>query len=117
MGIPIDPPDVNLSSPYFGVVNGHIVYGLLGIKGLGEQAAESIVGEREKNGPYKSFMDFLDRVDLHSVNKKALEVLIQTGSFDALGQFRSTLLTNLERVVEYASHRKEATKFGQVSLF
>ena len=117
MGIPIDPPDVNLSSPYFSVVNGHIVYGLLGIKGLGEQAAESIVGEREKNGPYKSFMDFLDRVDLHSVNKKALEVLIQTGSFDALGQFRSTLLTNLERVVEYASHRKEATRFGQVSLF
>jgi len=44
-------------------------------------------------------------------------VLIQTGSFDKLGQFRSALLTNLERVVEYASHKKDATRFGQVSLF
>ena len=117
MGIMIDPPDVNRSDAYFGVVDGHIVYGLLGIKGLGEQAAEAIVSEREKNGPYKSFMDFLDRVDLHSVNKRAIEVLIQTGSFDRLGQFRSTLALNLERAVDYATHRKEATRFGQVSLF
>ncbi len=117
MGIPIDPPDINRSDAYFTVVDGHIVYGLLGIKGLGEQAAEAIVQEREKNGPYASMMDLLDRVDLHSVNKKALEVLIQTGSFDNLGQYRSVLLTNLERMVEYASQKKEATRFGQVSLF
>ena len=117
IGIPIDPPDVNRSDAFFTVVDGHIVYGLLGIKGLGEQAAEAIVAEREKNGPYTSFLEFLERVDLHSVNKRALEVLIQTGSFDCLGQFRSTLLANLERVVEYASHKKDATKFGQVSLF
>ena len=117
MGLPIDPPDVNRSEPYFSVVDGHIVYGLLGIKGLGEQAAEMISAEREKNGPYQSFMEFLDRVDLHTVNKKAIEVLIRTGSFDKLGQFRSVLLTNLERAVEYAAHKKDATKFGQVSLF
>ena len=62
-------------------------------------------------------MEFLERVDLHSVNKKAIEVLIQTGSFDCLGVFRSTLSANLERAVEYAAHKKEATRFGQVSLF
>jgi DNA polymerase-3 subunit alpha len=117
MGLPIDPPDVNRSGTYFTVVDGHIVYGLLGIKGLGEQAAAAIVEERERNGPYASFMDFLDRVDLRTVNKKAAEVLIQTGCFDLLGQFRSTLIANLERAFEYASHRKDATKFGQVSLF
>jgi DNA polymerase-3 subunit alpha len=117
MGIPIDPPDVNRSDAFFTVVDGHIVYGLLGIKGLGEQAAEAIVKERETNGPYLTFMNFLDRVDLRTVNKKALEVLIQTGSFDCLGTFRSTLLVNLERAAEYASHKKEATRFGQVSLF
>jgi DNA polymerase-3 subunit alpha len=80
MGLPIDPPDVNRSGAYFTVVDGHIVYGLLGIKGLGEQAAAMIVEERERNGPYASFMDFLDRVDLRTVNKKAAEVLIQTGA-------------------------------------
>ncbi len=117
MGLTIDPPDINRSAAYFGVVDGRIVYGLLGIKGLGEQAAEEIVREREKNGPYKTFMEFLERVDLHSVNKKAIEVLIQTGSFDCLGVFRSTLSANLERAVEYAAHKKEATRFGQVSLF
>ncbi len=117
MGIPIDPPDINRSDEFFTVVDGHIVYGLLGIKGLGEQAAENIVREREKNGPYHSIIDFLDRVDLHMVNKRALEVLIQTGSFDLLGVNRSTLVANLERVVEYCSRKKEASKFGQVSLF
>jgi len=117
MGLTIDPPDVNRSDSYFGVVDGRIVYGLLGIKGLGEQAAEMIVSEREKNGPYTSFMGFLDRVDLHTVNKKSIEVLIQTGSFDCLGIYRSTLSVNLERAVEYAAHKKEATRFGQASLF
>jgi len=117
MGLTIDPPDINRSDSYFGVVDGHVVYGLLGIKGLGELAAEEIVRLREKDGPYRSFMEFLERVDLHAVNKKAIEVLIQTGSFDCLGQFRSTLSANLERAVEYAAHKKEATRFGQVSLF
>jgi len=117
MGIPIDPPDINRSDAYFTVVEGHIVYGLLGIKGLGEQAAESIVSERVANGPYLSFMDFLDRLDLRTVNKKSVEVLIQAGSFDLLGQYRSTLLANLERAMEYSIHRKDSTKFGQVSLF
>lgn len=117
MGLTIDPPDVNRSDSYFGVVDGRIVYGLLGIKGLGEQAAEMIVSEREKNGPYTSFMEFLDRVDLHTVNKKSIEVLIQTGSFDCLGVYRSTLSVNLERAVEYAAHKKESTRFGQASLF
>ncbi len=117
MGLTIDPPDINRSDAFFGVVDGRVVYGLLGIKGLGEQAARMIVEEREKNGPYASFMEFLERVDLRTVNKRALEVLIETGSFDCLGAFRSTLKANLERAVEYVSHKKEATQFGQVSLF
>ncbi len=117
MGLTIDPPDVNRSDAYFTVVDGRIVYGLLGIKGLGEQAAAMIVEEREKKGPYASFLDFLDRVDLRTVSKKAVEVLIQTGSFDPLGQFRSTLIASLDRVIDYASKKKDATRFGQVSLF
>ncbi|MDR1748351.1 MAG: DNA polymerase III subunit alpha [Spirochaetaceae bacterium] len=117
MGIPIDPPDINRSDKLFDVVEGRIVYGLMGIKGLGEAAAEEIINQRKSGGPYTGFMNFLDRVDLRTVNKKALEVLIQTGSFDNLGQFRSVLINNLERAVEYALHKKEAAMFGQVSLF
>lgn len=117
MGLAIDPPDVNRSDKYFDVVEGRIVYGLLGIKGLGEAAAEEILKQRAEGGPFKDFIDFLDRVDLHTVNKRALEVLIQTGSFDKLGTNRPTLLQNCERAVDHCSKKKSDAKFGQVSLF
>ena len=117
MGLEIDPPDVNRSDKVFDVVEGKIVYGLLGIKGLGEAAAEEIISNRNTNGLFKNFMDFLDRVDLHTVNKRAIEVLIKTGSFDNIEPNRNRLLVNMERAVEYAENKKEAGKFGQVSLF
>ena len=117
MGLAIDPPDVNRSDKVFNVVDGRIVYGLLGIKGLGEAAAEEILKQRAEGGPFKDFIDFLDRVDLHTVNKRALEVLIQTGSFDKLGTNRPTLLQNCERAVDHCSNKKSDAKFGQVSLF
>ncbi|MCQ2580161.1 MAG: DNA polymerase III subunit alpha [Treponemataceae bacterium] len=118
MGIAIDPPDVNRSDKVFDVVDGRIVYGLLGIKGLGEAAAEEIIAKRQKDGPYNSFMDFLDRVDLHTVNKKAIEVMIKTGCFDNVDSLpRSVLFLNLENAVDYSDRKKEDTKYGQVSLF
>ncbi len=117
MGLEIDAPDINRSDKYFDVVDGKIVFGLMGIKGLGESAAEAIVNERIKNGPYKSFMDFLDRVNSFDVNKKAIEVLIKTGAFDKLNESRSTLMANMELAISYTEKKKESTQFGQVSLF
>ena len=117
MGLEIDPPDINRSDKIFDVVDGKIVYGLLGIKNLGEGAAEEIINERTKNGPFKSFMDFLDRVDLRAVNKKAMEVLIKTGCFDKIEPNRNRLLINVEDAVEYAEAKKESTRYGQASLF
>ncbi|QTQ14741.1 DNA polymerase III subunit alpha [Treponema parvum] len=117
MGLTIDPPDINRSDTVFDVVDGKIVFGLMGIKGLGQKAAEVIVEERAKNGHYKNFLDFLDRVDLKSVNKRALEVLIKTGAFDNLGQNRPTLMQNMEKAVAYAEGKKRGTDNGQASLF
>jgi DNA polymerase-3 subunit alpha len=117
MGIRILPPDVNYSERYFTVSGGDIVYGLLGIKGLGGQAADEIVRAREAGGPFKDFLDFLDRVDLKAVNRKVLEVLALTGCFDRLGQPRAALMRNLEPAADYAQHKKDARKYGQASLF
>lgn len=117
MGIQIDPPDINRSDKVFDVVDGRIVYGLMGIKGLGETAAEEILTQRKKDGPFRNFMDFLDRVDLKTVNRKTVEVLIETGAFDNLGINRPTLLSNLANAVEFAEKKKEAGSFGQGSLF
>ena len=117
MGIPILPPDINLSKKMFNTVDGKIVYGLNGIKNVGSGAVEEIIREREEHGPYTSFLDFLNRIDTKVTNRKVMESLIQSGAFDALGINRATLQLNLEKATEYVSRRKEAEKFGQASLF
>ena len=117
LNIEILPPHVNSSDIYFSVKDGNIIFGFLGIKGIGEQAAITIVKDREANGDYKSFIDFLDRVDLHIVTKKTLESLINTGCFDGLGETRATLITNMEKAVSFSNQKKEGQDVGQISLF
>ncbi|MCR5606394.1 MAG: DNA polymerase III subunit alpha [Treponema sp.] len=117
MGIPVDPPNINKSDSIFDVLDGHILFGFRGINGMGRGAAEAIVEEREKNGLFKSFMDFMERIDFNSVNKKAIEVLITTGAFDELGQNRPTLLANMENIIKYLNNKDESKRFGQVDLF
>lgn len=127
MGIQVDAPDVNRSSIKFDVVDGHIVFGLEAIKGMGEKAAAAIINERETNGAYKSFMDFMERVvqckekvngfRKQMVNKKAIEVLIKTGGFDCFEINRPTLLANLSEAYEFANNKANGCKNGQKSLF
>ncbi len=117
MGLEIAAPDVNRSEATFTVVDGRIVYGLLGIKGVGEGVARAIVAEREKSGPYADFMDFLERVGTGQVNRKVLESLALAGCFDAMGHRRKELMDNLERAMEYAAKKADAGAYGQSSLF
>ena len=79
-------PDVNESYEKFGVNhNGDIRFGLAAIKGMGDSVAEAIINEREKNGPYKNIFDFVERVNLSAINRKALESLALSGGFDSFG--------------------------------
>ena len=116
LGLVIDPPDINKSRKLFDIIDGRIVYGLLGIKGLGELAADEIVNCRQ-DGPYRDLIDFLTRVDIRAVGKSVIEKLIQTGAFDKLDVKRDKLLGNLERAIEHIQSIKDEKKFGQVSLF
>ncbi len=117
MGIKILPPDINISDKHFNVADGNIVYGLAGIKNVGEAVTEVIVKEREKNGKYESFMDFLSRQDSGIINAKLLESLIKAGAFDSLGEDRATLMGNLEAAVAFDKAQRETTAYGQISLF
>ncbi len=83
LGLSVLEPDVNESELSF-IVNqdGAIRFGLGGIKGVGEGAAEAIIREREKNGKYKDIFDFLERVNLQSCNRKTIENLAQAGAFE-----------------------------------
>jgi DNA polymerase-3 subunit alpha len=126
MGLEILPPDVNRSEAYFTVVDGKIVYGLLGIKGVGEGVAKAVVDEREKNGKYRSFIDFVERLGTQAMNKKTLECFATAGCFDGVGReseggggscTRRELVMNIERAFNYVAAKEEAGKFGQASLF
>ncbi len=86
MGIATLGPDVNESYIKFGVnKKGEIRFGLAAIKGMGDAAAEAIISEREKNGPYKDIFDFAQRVSFSNVNRKAYESLALSGGFDSFG--------------------------------
>ena len=123
IGIPVDPPDINRSDKTFDVVDGRIVFGLKGIKGMGDAATTVIIDERNANGPYESFIDFVERAGIkvvdgkRAVNNKAIEVLIKTGAFDKFGINRPTLLQNMEHAIDYATEKHLGAESGQVSLF
>lgn len=117
MGLEITPPSVNNSDRKFTVVEDKIVYGLQGIKHVGEGAVETILQERTKGGPYTDFLDFLYRCEARALNSKLLESMILSGAFDELQENRPTLLANTEAALKYTQKRKESEAFGQVSLF
>ena len=89
MKIPLKGPLVNESELNFAVNRqGEIVFGLGGVKGVGEAAVEAIISEREKNGPYTSLFDFIERVNLSACNKKTIESLVLASAFDCFTEIR-----------------------------
>jgi DNA polymerase-3 subunit alpha len=117
-GIDILPPDVNESLWLFNVIGLTIRFGLGAVKGVGETAVMDIVREREESGPFKGLVDFCERVNLKSVNKRVMESLIKVGAFDTCDKFnRKTLLDNLEFITAFAEKKQEEKLMGQISLF
>lgn len=117
-GVPIMPPDINLSEKVFTVSEGKIIYGLMGIKGMGEAAAEAIIKARMERGEFTGFIDFLEKVDLKTLNRKVLETTIKAGLFDSSESHnRPTLLKNLETTLKRVQKKKDYEVIGQPSLF
>lgn len=117
MGIRLLPPCVKESESHFTVRDGRILYGLSGIKNVGVSAVRSIVASRKKGGPFKSLLDFCERVDLSSVNSKVLESLVRAGAMDCLGKTRASLLAQLPEAQERALGLQRDRAAGQISLF
>lgn len=118
MGIRVLPPDVNSSAYAFEVAGDRQVrYGLGAIRGVGEAAVEAITNERVEHGPYGSLEDFCRRLDLNRVNRRVLEALIRSGSFDSLGVNRATLMARLPAAMQLGEQATRAEATGQVDLF
>ncbi len=98
MGIETLGPDVNESRNKFSVNKGGAIrFGLAAIKGMGAAAAESLIAEREKNGPYKDIFDFVQRVNLSACNRKCFESLALSGGFDSFGIDRERYFAQNEK--------------------
>lgn len=117
MGIDRLPPDVNRSEDTFTVEDNGIRFGLSAIKNVGRQLIVNLVNERERNGKFKSFSDFIDRTAGADMNKRALEGLIACGAFDSMGVKRSQLLRVYERALEGTARSARDNVAGQMSLF
>lgn len=117
MGIDVLPPDINESDELFSVVDQqHIRFGLLAVKNVGEQAAESIVRQR-KVDRFSSLQDFCRRVDLRQANKKVLESLIKCGALDTFKFPRARMFAGLESVMEQSQKEQKDRVSGQMSFF
>lgn len=112
------PPSVNMSLYHFHASDERtIVYGLGAIKGVGEQAMQSVIDSRIKQGPYTDLFDFCHRIDLKKINKRTLEALIRAGALDCLQIERSTLMAQLPEAVQAAEQARQNRETGIMDLF
>lgn len=125
MNIPCLGPDVNESEQKFSAnKKGEVRFGLSAIKGMGEAAATNIIAERHKNGQYKDIFDFVQRVNLSAVNRKAMESLALSGGFDSFGIRREQYFapnakgdTFVETLLRYGQLYQSEQSSMQNSLF
>jgi DNA polymerase-3 subunit alpha len=93
-----------------------IRFGLAGVKGVGELAAQQIIAEREKNGPYADFADLAKRIDGRAINKRVLEHLVKTGAFDFSGASRKQLFEGIDAALANAASAARDKAAGQHSF-
>ena len=125
MGIQCLGPDVNESRHKFSAnKKGEVRFGLAAIKGMGDAAAQAIIEERERGGLYKDIFDFVQRVNLSAVNRKALESLALSGGFDSFGIKRESYFgvnakgdTFVETLLRYGQVYQSEQSQMQNSLF
>lgn len=117
MHIAVLPPDINQATSEFAASKDGIRFAMAGIKGVGQGVVEIAIEERQKNGPYTSLYDFIQRVDKTRVGKKQIELLIDAGSFDFTSWSRDAMRESVEAMYEQASRDQKEASLGVLNLF
>lgn len=117
LGIQVIPPDINRSFSKFTVEGDKIIFGLAAIRNVGVNVVEGIVKAREEKGQFTSIIDFINKLDFATINKRAVESLIKAGAFNSFGVFRSKLLAVYEKLMDGVASDKKRNIDGQISLF
>jgi len=107
------PPGLELPPGTAGV----IPFGLSAVRNVGEGLVELVLRERDKNGPFRDFQEFVDRVDFSVLNKRTVESLIKAGAFDSMGHRRKGLLQVHELIIDQSVARRRKEAEGQFDLF
>ena len=120
LGIRVNNPDVNRSKKDFAPADGEdraIMFGLSAVRNVGEGLVDQLIAERDANGPFESFHDFVERVPEPVLNKRTVESLIKAGGFDSLGHPRKGLLQVFEQIIDTTVVRRRERDQGVMSLF
>ncbi len=121
MGIPIFPPDINLSEVEFTISkedesNIGIRFGLAAIKNLGSSGVNTLIESRTTNGIFASIGEFTKNANLRGLNRRSLESLIKAGAFDSLGN-RGSILNATEAILAQSQMQYKMKSTGQTNLF
>ena len=117
MQIDMLPPDINQAGSEFAAVNDGIRFAMSGIKGVGQGVVDEVIAERGRKGPFTSLYDFIQRADKTKVGKKAIETLIEAGSFDFTGWSRDAMRESVEAMYVDASRHQKEESLGVLNLF
>ena len=117
MGIRVLPPDLNHSQDHFSVEGDSIRFGLGAIKNVGRGLNRTIVNKRESGGLFRSLEDFLQRMGVGELNKRAVENFIKCGAMDCFGNNRRELLSVFESMMDSISASRKRNLEGQLGLF
>jgi DNA polymerase-3 subunit alpha len=117
MGIKILPPDVNESEDGFTVSGDNIRYGLVAVKGIGRGFIRQLMAERQRNGRFTAFDEFIDRMYGGELNRRSVESLIKCGAFDSMGFKRSQLMQVCGTVIDSIAESKRKNVSGQLDMF
>ena len=110
-------PSINTCFAEFKPDTNKIFYGLGAIKSVGFEAISNIVNEREKNGKFNSFTDFINRVDPKDVNKLQLEGLVKAGAFDEIDINRKKLFEAIPKIIQTIKSKHDEKTSNQTNLF
>lgn len=117
MGIQILSPDINEGEGSFSVTDGNIRYGLSAIKSIGSSLIKIILEERGRNGRFTNLENFISRLNITELNKRAMENFIKSGALDSLEGNRRQKMLVYQKLMDGIAHEKKSTMSGQMSLF
>ena len=115
--VEIVKPSINKCFSDFKAINGKLIYGLGAIKNVGFEAITNIINERKKNGTFKSFVDFINRVSAKDVNKLQLEGLVKAGVFDEFDKDRGKILNSIPKIIQTIKNINDDKNNNQTNLF